>query len=624
MELTKAARKMMAFQIALLLVLMCVCSVAPGFFLVRRLRWSPLEKFCGAVGLSLVLLYLTAFATRILGLDRWAYYAVSLGCVVLAAVARRDLARLFRASSVRRAAIWFAFLWAWTFALMLLIRNYSGGGWGADWLEHYERVGFFLGNYPQGATFGGLYTLPARPPMMNALAAHFLGQVGTLRFETYQVVFAFFSLLAFLPCCLMLDALAHRGRKQLLVLGVLFALNPVFVENVTYPWTKLLAGFYVVLSVWFYLAALRKDDPGRMTAAFLAISAGFLVHYSAGPYALFLGLHYILRAWWRRPGKYKELALVGGLCAILLATWFVWSIATYGLKTTVASNTAVTDAERLSGEGNVSKVFHNIVNTIVPHPLRGAWTVFAERAGQQSGLGEIRDYMFLIYQVNVVFAMGLAGGPLVIYSLFRAWSGRRGTRRRSLVHGGDGGPSAELPERAFWFFFVAFCTLVGVAVHGAYDHFGVAHICHQPLVLLGLAFLAGNLNRLSVLLRWAAVLGLRMDFYLGILLQHCLEHSVFVTSVRDGRLRATVLDGPAPGIPAVVNWQHKTQFGLTYLGDAVGGYWLAVLVVVVLVFEVLMGRLLCRLVCQASGDSSRRLAPPPGRKRVKAYRNHRR
>ncbi len=50
-------------------------------------------------------------------------------------------------------------------------------------------------------------------------------------------------------------------------------------QNVTYTWTKAFTAFYVILGLWLYLAACRKNDRLRMTAAFLALAMGILVHY---------------------------------------------------------------------------------------------------------------------------------------------------------------------------------------------------------------------------------------------------------------------------------------------------------------------------------------------------------
>ena len=55
---------MLALQVALVLALLLVCAFTPGFFFVRRLPWSPMEKLCGSIGLSLLLLYLVS----------WEYY----------------------------------------------------------------------------------------------------------------------------------------------------------------------------------------------------------------------------------------------------------------------------------------------------------------------------------------------------------------------------------------------------------------------------------------------------------------------------------------------------------------------------------------------------------------------
>ena len=67
--------------------------------------------------------------------------------------------------------------WCWP-----IIRNYSGALWSGDWLEHFQRSLFFLHHFPKDTPIYGEYLLPARPPMMNVLAAFFLGRhAGPLR-----------------------------------------------------------------------------------------------------------------------------------------------------------------------------------------------------------------------------------------------------------------------------------------------------------------------------------------------------------------------------------------------------------------------------------------------------------
>ena len=69
--------------LGLLLLLSCF---GPGFLVVRRLRWDPVEKFTASIALSLVIVYLLAFASFWIGLSAAAHFAISLACGVATAV----------------------------------------------------------------------------------------------------------------------------------------------------------------------------------------------------------------------------------------------------------------------------------------------------------------------------------------------------------------------------------------------------------------------------------------------------------------------------------------------------------------------------------------------------------
>jgi hypothetical protein len=184
-------------QLILTLVLLVVCSFAPGFLLVRRLRWSGLEKLCGAIALSLVLLWLAVWGIY-LSATPAAFFALAAACGVAGIVGAKDAWRLFRGLRVRRALAAYGLLLAWTLLVLAVIRNYSGALWSGDWLEHFQRTLFFLHHFAKDTPIYGGYLLPARPPMMNVLAAFFLG-VTQDRFEIFQFVFTFLNLLVFLP-----------------------------------------------------------------------------------------------------------------------------------------------------------------------------------------------------------------------------------------------------------------------------------------------------------------------------------------------------------------------------------------------------------------------------------------
>jgi len=116
----------------LLLLLLSTCSVGPGVFLVRKLPWSPPEKLCAALGLSLPILYVSSFAIFALHLPQSSYFVVSVLCLCLLGLAFRDVIRLLGHPRVRRQLAAFVFLLLWAVSLLSLVRHYSGGVWGGD------------------------------------------------------------------------------------------------------------------------------------------------------------------------------------------------------------------------------------------------------------------------------------------------------------------------------------------------------------------------------------------------------------------------------------------------------------------------------------------------------------
>lgn len=497
---------MLFVQIVLTLVWLTVCSFAPGFFFIRRLRWSSLEKLCGSVGLSLILIYLLTW-----GLYCFAPFAggrsfagVSLVCAGLGIAVRRDIRRLLHSSHVRRALGGFAFLLLWSSLLLALVRVYSGADWSGDWVEHFQRSLFFLHHFPLSVPIFPFYLLPSRPPMMNVIAAFFLGQSGD-SFQVYQVVFLFLNLLLFLPCYLLMPALAGAGRRRAIPLLALFAASPVVMQNVTYSWTKAFTAFFVVLAIWFYLAAWRKKDSLRMVASFLALSAGALVHYSAGAYCVFFASHYLVR-FFREPKRpWRQLAAIAVVSASMLATWFGWSIRHFGIRTTLTANTAWVDRAHPQ-DSKLIRIGSNLFDSLIPPQLRAAPEVRA--FGQPSFLGYTRDWAFMFYQSNLIFGLGVLGGPIVLWLLRASFRNRK---------------TGRAPERSFWLAMISICILLGIAVVGERSRLGVAHVTLLPIMALGLAFLAANFSSLRRIAAVLLIAGCTIDFSLGVLLQAHVE-----------------------------------------------------------------------------------------------------
>ena len=496
----------MPATVVLLPVLLASCSFAPGFLVVRRFPWNPLEKFCAAIAASLVVLYLAAGSLYVLHVSDWripclVISALSLGSIL---AMHRDIRRIVSSRSVRRPLLGFLFLFAWMLSIDAIIRVLSGGGWANDWLEHFQRVLFFLRGFPPSTPVWEHYILPARPPLANLVGAFFLAQVGE-RFEYHQVIFLFLNSLFFLPCCLMAPLLAPRGRWRIVPVAALIALCPMVIANVTSPITKLVVAFYVVLALRFYITGWRRQDTVRTTAAFLCLAGAMLAHYSAGPYLAFVAIHFTVVQIRRR--RIRPLFAAALPAAALLATWFCWSIATYGVGRTFGSNTTVTATKQAEGS-NLAKISANFFDTIVPHPFRddASMEIFA----QASALGYFRDYVFLINQTNLIFAMGVVGGPLALLLLFRNFRRLHDPGRRSL--------------RFFWLGFITFVAIVGVAVHGERDLFGVAHVTLQSLIVLGLTWLAASFPSMPRVAAGLLVLGCTLDFAIGMAPEIWAEH----------------------------------------------------------------------------------------------------
>jgi hypothetical protein len=556
----------------LLVVLLPVCTFAPGFFFARKLRWNPVETLCAAAAISLMLLYAWSLIAYTAHVPEDAYYLVSIASLVALLLSARDLRRLLSRAHVKRVLRGFGILLAWCVLLLLLVRHYSGGTWGGDWLEHYQRDTFFLGGTPKDTLFIGQYLLSARPPLANLVTSYFLAQTGS-EFEYVQLIFAYLGALAFLPCALMLSTINRRGRRGLTALVVLLAASPMFVQNVTYPWTKLPCAFFVIFGIGLYLRGWRKGVAVRTVAAFGCLALGCLVHYSAAPYALFVGAHYVVAGLLSRKRKGSEVAGVAGFSAIVLASWFLWSIVFYGFGKTFGSNTSVTASQQMSVAENVGKVARNILYTCVPYPIRAPHAFMADKEFEQPGrAGYVRDVAFLAYQHTVPLALGSIGAAAVIFLLI--------TRARGDV------------ARRFWWPLLVAVTLLGIAAHGSLDIHGVAHIGLQPLVLLGLTFLAANFPSLPRAGQWAVATGCALDFALGILLHFMLQSRVFHLVQLENNRYTIETTRELLAQAAQYNFFTKRMENLSYLGDLFAGYSIEIGVIVAIGFVAMVWRLM--------------------------------
>lgn len=529
---------------ALLLLHLAICCPGPGLLLIRRLRVSPLERWCIAVALSLLIVGFGGFAIFALGLPNGARLLLAAAAAGMSALAFPDLRRLLRRTQVRDALLGYAFLLAWSIALLSAVRSYSGGTWYGDWAEHFQRTLFFLGALPAEFRFLDRYLVTTRPPLMNALTAQLLWPVGA-RFELFQIASTALNLTVFFPACLLAQRLARRQRRAtLLLLTALLALDPMFVQNATYSWTKLFAAAYVLLALACFLKSWRAPGGARAVIALASLSAACMVHWSAGPYALLIGGSIALACVHAR--RWRALAAGTLAVAAIAAPWFAWAAWSYGPEAAFGTTPTSLDARTRSAAEIVAAAGHNLWSTLVPHLLRmpPGDAVTALR-------GQLRDVAFLLYLPNLFFLMGSVGGLAVARLAAGAAFGAFARR--------------DLAPLLFWTTLVTGAVVLGVAVVIAPEPFGAAHICLLPLGLMGLALLAARAHTLSLGWRVALVTGTALDFALGILL-HFDAQRTDLSLVSAADAAAMGASGPALGNAAL-----KAQLGLRFLGDHAPG-----------------------------------------------------
>ncbi|MDB6169796.1 MAG: hypothetical protein JWM88_2660 [Verrucomicrobia bacterium] len=496
------------------LLLFPVVTLGLAWPVAAKLKLEPAEKLCATAVLSLLGVYLLAFASYILGLPNSALWAVPLLALAGLLAGGRAFREMLGDPDARALGVGQLLVSAWCAGWLALVASYSGGGWAGDWFEHWERARFFLERWPREVKFLGRYLLPARPPLANLVTGAFLVPAGTT-FASYQVIMTLLNGMAFLPAAL----LARRfylspgfspgispagGRAVVAALAVLVMVNPSFVENATFAWTKLISAFFVLAGLYFFLRANDADAPAAaLPLSAASLGGGILAHYSAGPYVLLLAAAWVALNFHRRGEAVfrRRTAQAAGIGAAVLATWFAWAIANYGIATTLASNTSATVQPEWR-DHQFLKIMLNLRDTLVPHFLRNVDPALIE---QRSAWGYLRDWFFQIYQVNLLFIFGSVAWLILPVILVR--EGRRSPAR----------------SLRFWSGFVGGAILLGVIVHGARDHWGLAHICLLAVVLLGLAYLAARWPGLGRKWKIALAAGAVVDLALGIALQFAVQ-----------------------------------------------------------------------------------------------------
>jgi hypothetical protein len=533
-------------------------AAAPG----GELR--PLVRLAIGVTLAIGGWFAGGFVGFALGASN-AVTAMLLAVPAVAAVVlrRRAALTLAREPEVRTFLAAWAVFAAWSLGLLALVVTYSGGGWVADWFEHWQRTLFFVERQPLETRFAAIYSLTARPPLANLVIALLLAPVGAT-FPHFQVGMTLAGTLVLLPAWIAATRWGGARAAGWWVV-LLLMLNPLIAQNVTFSWTKLPTAFFVATAVCLALEGMEvRGERATRAAAAGCLGLAMLTHYSAGPWVIalaiaFVGVH---RGDWGRAAFWRQLAALALVFAVIVGLWVGWSWLRFGWSGTLQTNTTAEEWHSQSAVQRLVTPALNLFDTVVPFPLRG------EPADglieQSSRLGRVRDVAFNVYQVNLLLAFGLGG----LWVLSRCGQGaRRASPGEGTPPAGDETlrPPASRQRRRFLAIAIPTVIVLGVVVHTPRDEWGLVHICLQPLIVLGLAAAAACLPRLNARDRalWAGLAAI--DAVLGIALHFGLESWALAPVVAPGGGRIAFLR--ALSRSAGANANDKWAFGVQFLAD---------------------------------------------------------
>jgi hypothetical protein len=130
--------------------------------------------------------------------------------------------------------------------------------------------------------------------------------------------------------------------------------------------------------------------------------------------------------------------------------------------------------------------------------------------------------------------------------------------------------AARPGTRRFWVALAVFVILVGIGVQGGREPLGLAHTAQQPLVMIGVAFLAARFATWPPWLRRLAAAGWILDACLGVLLQFWLQSCPLdLPGDWRGPLGLTYRDLTL--MMAGWNWGDKVGGRHLFVADVLGG-----------------------------------------------------
>jgi hypothetical protein len=459
------------------------------------------ERFAVSWGVSFAALASSQLLAFLTGADA---ARINLGGLVLMLV----VAALCRLAGHPRAAdspsAWWPLgaLWLLGYLQLVCIQavlpNYMGAGWCYDWWMHYDEalVLHRVAGHPINTDWVD-YSLASRTPLFNLTGAFVLSLAGK-DFWVFQLASALMNSCFTAAAYLLLRDLFGRRAAPLALL--MAPLNLWMMHNAWFTWPKMLAAYYLLLGLHFYLQSLRRrvaeQDRARRSFLFFWASMllGIMTHSSGVVYLAPLLLHAAAltlryRRFFLRPVDVVAMVAVG---LVAFGPWYGWLIGTFGVEHIRSASPLTVMPHKPFTPLNIAEYLGaNLGCSFFPVNLYlgpGTWE------GLYDGLTHL-------YFCVVPGALTLSLTVFLLFSLVRS------VVRYSHGHRSPSGGQCGHEWSAVWAF-VLFGIVGATALHPQIIAWGTAHSAFFPSVIVLAALGWGWLSRLPR--GWAAVVCLGM------------------------------------------------------------------------------------------------------------------
>jgi 4-amino-4-deoxy-L-arabinose transferase-like glycosyltransferase len=483
--------------------------------LARFTRLDREERFAAGFGLGFAAVAVCAFLAFVLHAPQ-PYFNLGAVAVML------GTALLCRLTTATRPAengpsLWplaavFALAYLHLVSIQALLPVYRGSYWYFDWWMHYDEALVFVGDRAAETSWGH-YTLASRTPLFNLATAFVMGVAGH-GFDVYQLASATTNICFVLSLYVLLRDLFGRRAAWLALL--LAPLNLWMLHNAWFTWPKMLAAYYLVLGLYFYLQSLRRrrTEPARAAEYFFGFAAssllGFMTHQVGLVYVVPLLLHAAVMAFRNRAYRPRLSELLAGTLVALAVggPWYAWLAGTLG-KDKITGSTPVTlgDASAQFRPAAIAGwMGFNLLVSVVPAGLGEAfvseaapdadvppWSVEVYR-GEKRWLLGLPNLVALHRGLTQLYFSLLTGALTISLVVFLARAGVRRLRHGPALPPAKTEPAGPVLWSAVWLFLVG-GTLGAAFLHPGKIPWGIAHSAAFPSAVVLTALAWGLLSR---------------------------------------------------------------------------------------------------------------------------------